>query len=252
VEQDHLQSLERGIALLRTFGSERPRQTVADAARATGFTRATARRILITLTRLGYARTDGRYFELTPKVLDIGYSFLASLNVGQIAQPFVEQLSECVDESVSVSVLDGTDVVYIARVPTKRIMTVSIGLGSRFPAFQTSMGRVLLAPLSDAEVVDIYERSDRRRVTEHTVASAAELLDRLADVRRDGWALVDQELEMGVRSIAAPIVDPQGRTVAALNIGTHAGRVDLDELNERFVPALITTSHDVSDAIARR
>lgn len=252
MEPDHLHSLERGLTLLRSFDAERPRQTVADAARATGYTRATARRILITLTNLGYARADGRYYELTPKVLDIGYSFLASMNVSQIAQPYLETLSERVAESVSVSVLDDTDVVYIARVPTKRIMTVAIGLGSRFPAFQTSMGRVLLAEHTDDEVRDVFCRSDRSRATDSTVVDVDTLLDRLTEVRAQGWALVDQELEIGVRSVAAPIRGAAGCALAAVNISTHAGRVELDTLHDEYLPALLDTSAQISDALAMR
>lgn len=249
---DFVQSLERGIAVLRSFDGEAPRQTLADVARATGLTRATARRLLLTLEHLGYARTDGKHFELTPRVLDIGYSFVASLNLTQIAQPYLEALSEEVAESVSVSVLDDTDIVYVARVPTKRIMTVAIGLGSRFPAYQTSMGRALLAEMPDDEVADVFERSDRVRRTEHTIADVASLLAALADVRRCGWAIVDQELEIGVRSAAAPIRSAAGRTIAAVNVSTHVGRTSIDELHERFVPNLVETANQISAALALR
>ena len=249
---DFVQSLERGIAVLRSFDGEAPRQTLADVARATGLTRATARRLLLTLEHLGYARTDGKHFELTPRVLDIGYSFVASLNLTQIAQPYLEALSEEVAESVSVSVLDDTDIVYVARVPTKRIMTVAIGLGSRFPAYQTSMGRAMLAELADDEIVDVFERSDHTRTTPNTVTSADELLEHIAAVRADGWCLVDQELEAGVRSLAAPIRDATGAAVAAVNVSTHAGRTDLAQIHEFFAPRLLATVTSISDALARR
>lgn len=249
---DHVQSLSRGLAVLCSFGAERPRQTVADVARATGLTRATARRLLLTLVDLGYVRSDGRSFELTPRVLDIGYSYVASLNLADIVQPYLEALSEQLGESTSVSVLDDTDIVYVARVPTKRIMTVAIGLGSRFPAFQTSMGRVLLADLPDADVAPIYARSDRHHVTERTVSDLAGLLRDLDDIRERGWSLVDQELEIGVRSVAAPIRDASGRTVAAVNVSTHAGRTTTETLTDEFVPALLSTAHQISAAIALR
>jgi IclR family pca regulon transcriptional regulator len=249
---DHVQSLERGIAVLRSFCAASPRQTLADVARATGLTRATARRLLLTLEGLGYARSDGRYFELTPRVLDIGYSYLASLSLNEIVQPFLEALSGSVDESSSVSVLDDTDIVYVARVPTKRIMTVAIGLGSRFPAFQTSMGRVLLAELADDEIADVYERSDRRSVTEHTVASIDQLLAKVHEVRAQGWALVDQELEIGVRSIAAPIRTGAGPAVAAVNVSTQVGRTAPSEISDVFLPALLTTAGQIGTALARR
>ncbi len=251
-DKNFVQSLDRGIAVIRSFSAESPRQTLADVARSTDLTRATARRLLLTLEELGYVRSDGKHFELTARVLDIGYSFVASLNVNDIAQPFLEALSETVHESSSVSVLDDTDIVYIARVPTKRIMTVAIGLGSRFPAYQTSMGRVLLAEMPDEDVVSVFERSNRTRVTERTVRSADSLLECLHDVRANGWAMVDQELEIGVRSIAAPLRDGSGTAIAAVNISTHVGRTSMNEVEERFLPRLIETADAVSDALAKR
>lgn len=249
---DFVQSLGRGIAVIRSFSSDAPRQTLSDVARASGLTRATARRLLLTLVELGYARTDGKIYELTPRVLDIGYSYLASMNLDQIAQPYIESFSEHVHESSSVSVLDDTDIVYVARVPTKRIMTVAIGLGSRFPAYQTSMGRVLLAELDDDEIVDVFARSTHDRITPHTVRSADELLAAIAVVRLHGWAMIDQELELGVRSVAAPIRDATGRAVAAVNVSTHAGRTDLAEIEDVFVPRLLATAKQISDALALR
>jgi IclR family pca regulon transcriptional regulator len=247
-----VQSLERGISVIRSFSADRPRQTLSDVARTTGLSRATARRLLLTLGELGYVRSLGRDFELTARVLDIGYSYLASVGLNDIVQPFLEAFSEAVQESSSVSVLDDTDIVYVARVPTKRIMTVAIGLGSRFPAYQTSMGRVLLAELDDAEVEAIFERSDRSRVTEHTVPTAAALLERLAEVRGNGWALVDQELEISVRSVAAPLRDAGGAAVAAMNVSTHAGRTGLDEVRDELLPRLLETAARISDALALR
>lgn len=249
---EYVQSLERGLAVIRSFSADQPRQTLADAARATGLTRATVRRLLLTLVELGYVRTDGKFYELTPQVLDIGYSFVSSLNVTDIAQPYLEAFSENVHESSSVSVLDDTDIVYVARVPTKRIMTVAIGLGSRFPAFQTSMGRVLLAELDDDEVREIYSRSNRSATTEFTVGDAAALVERLAQVRSEGYALVDQELEIGVRSVAAPLRNAAGDAIAAINVSTHVGRTDLDEIEAVFVPNLLETAAAISRALAMR
>lgn len=249
---DYVQSLERGISVIRSFSADTPRQTLSDVSRQAGLNRATARRLLLTLEQLGYVRSDGKYFELTARVLDIGYSFISSLNLTEIAQPYLERFSEDVHESSSVSVLDDTDIVYVARVPTKRIMTVSIGLGSQFPAYQTSMGRVLLAELSDEQVIDVFERSDRSRATERTVGSADELLDRLGRVRENGWALVDQELEIGVRSLAAPLRNAAGAAIAAMNVSTHAGRTDLDQVHDEFLPRLLETAGQINDALALR
>lgn len=249
---DFVQSLERGLAVIRSFSSDAPRQTLSDVARRTGLNRATSRRLLLTLVELGYARSDGKHFELTAKVLDIGYSYISSLDLTDIAQPHLEAFSEAVNESSSIAVLDDTEVVYIARVPTKRIMTVAIGLGSRFPAYQTSTGRVMLAELDDDDVADIFERSDRRGGTDRTVSSIDGLLRRLAEVRRCGWALVDQELEKGIRSLAVPIRDSTGGAVAAVNVSTHAGRTDLAQVHEAFLPRLLEAAERIGCELARK
>ncbi len=249
---EFVQSLSRGISVIRSFSADTPRQTLSDVARTTGLTRATARRLLLTLEELGYVRNDGRFFELTARILDIGYSYVASLNLNDIAQPFLESFSEAVRESSSVSVLDDTDIVYIARVPTKRIMTVAIGLGSRFPAYQTSMGRVLLAEQQDDDVMELFSRSDRSQTTEHTVVTGEALLEQLHAVRQQGWALVDQELEIGVRSLAAPLRDAAGTAIAAMNVSTHVGRTSLDELTAEFLPRLLDTASGISQALAMR
>lgn len=248
-----VQSLERGLAVIRAFDAEHPRLTLSEVARSTGMTRAAARRFLLTLVALGYVRHDGREFSLRPRVLELGYAYLSGQTLPELVVPHLETLVGKVNESSSVSVLDGDDVVYIARVPTKRIMTVAIGLGSRFPAFQTSMGRVLLADLPDATVADVFARSRRDHVTDRTVATVEALLRELAIVREQGWALVDQELEVGVRSVAAPITKGgAGRPLAAMNVSTHAGRTTLDEVREVFVPALVHTARSISEALARR
>lgn len=250
-QSNHVQSLARGLAVIRSFDVDNPDQTLSDVAKRTGLTRATARRLLLTLADLGYASTDGKRFSLTPAVLDIGYAYLSSLNIQQIAQPFLEALSEAINESVSVSVLDGTDVVYVARVPTTRIMTISLGLGTRLPAHCTSMGRVLLAELEDDEVTERLP-PDLDALTDRTITSLGRLLDELGAIREQGYALVDQELEIGVRSIAAPLRDASGRAAAAMNISTHAGRTTLAELRGHFVEHLLKTAGDISGALGKR
>ena len=246
-----MQSLERGLSVIRCFDAEYARLTLAEVAQRTGLTRATARRLLLTLEDLGYVSSNGRRFSLTPRVLDIGYAYLSSLDIEQIAQPYLEALSERVHESVSVTVLDGADIVYVARVPTKRIMTISLGLGSRLPAYCTSMGRVLLAELAPEDLGDALPQRLERH-TEHTVTSAAELAVVLKQVRAQGWALVDQELEMGLRSVAVALRDSSGRAVAAMNVSTHVARTPIEELYERFVPELVTTAGQISEALAKR
>jgi IclR family transcriptional regulator, pca regulon regulatory protein len=250
---EFIQSLERGLAVLSAFSTAHPRLTLSEAATLTGLSRATARRILHTFVALGYVRNDGRYFEPTPKVLDLGYAYLSSLQLGDIAQPTMEALSEQVNESVSLAVLDGCEIVYVARVPTKRIMSISLALGSRLPAFCTSMGRVLLAGLPPSELGDrLAVAGPLVARTALTVVSADALADVIAAVATDGFALVDEELETGVRSLAVPIRDRSGRVVAALNIGAQVGRVSLAEMHHDFLPLLLAAAAEISGRLAKR
>jgi len=202
-----VQSLERGLAVIRCFDADHPRLTLSEVAASTGLSRAAARRFLRTLVQLGYMRSDGSRFLLRPKVLELGYAYLSSMTLPEVAMPHLEQLVERVHESSSVSELDGDDVVYIARVPTKRIMTVSISVGTRFPAYATSMGRVLLAAQPDGWLAGYLAGVTLRGLTAHTITDPSSLEAELRKVRAQGWALVDQELEEGLRSIAAPIRD---------------------------------------------
>lgn len=248
---DYVQSLARGLAVIKAFDADNPRLTLSDVARATGLTRATARRFLLTLTELGYVRTDGSHFWLTPRVLELGYSYLSALSLPEVARPHLEALAGRVHESTSVSVLDGDDVVYVARVPVNRIMTVTITLGTRFPAYATSMGRVLLAGLPDRDLDGYLARAEFAPITGNTVRTVAQLRAELAEVRRNGYCIVDQELEEGLRSLAAPIRDASGAVVAAVNISTHAARYPLDTLRDTLIPALVATADAISSDYAR-
>jgi IclR family transcriptional regulator, pca regulon regulatory protein len=239
---EFVQSLERGLAVIRAFDADHPELTLSEVARQTGLTRAAARRFLHTLVNLGYMRSDGRRFALRPKILELGYAYLSSQSLPEVAAPHLEQLVEKVHESSSVSVLDGDEVVYVARVPTKRIMTVAIAVGTRFPAFATSMGRVLLAGQSDDWLDGYLASADLRALTRHTIADAAQLRTELRRVRRQGWALVDQELEEGLRSVAAPIRDADGRVVAAVNLSAHATRGTPEELLAELLDPLLRTA----------
>lgn len=239
---DHVQSLVRGLAVIRAFDAEHPEQTLSDVARATGLTRAAARRFLLTLVDTGYVRTDGRLFALTPRVLELGYSYLSSMGLPDIAAPHLESLVARVRESASVSVLDGPpdayDVVYVARVPTSRIMTVAITIGTRFPAYATSMGRVLLAALPGPDLRTYLAGLRPEALTEATLHDPVELCAVLETVRADGVCVVDQELEAGLRSIAVPVHDRSGRVVAAANVSTHASRRTADQLRADILPEL--------------
>ena len=248
---DNLQSLERGLAVLQVFSSEHPRLTLSEVARLTGITRATARRILLTLQHLGYVRVDGRLFFLTPRVLSLGFGYLSSLNLWDIAQPFMEELVEQTHESCSAATLDLPDIVYVARVPTRRIMTIALGIGSRLPAHATSMGRVLLADLPDEELDAYLSTGPFPTFTERTVVDPDELRASVRQARDQGWCLVDQELETGLRSISAPIRGADGRAVAALNVAAAAPRVGLDELRSTMLPRVLDTAEQISLAFSR-
>ncbi len=247
-----VQSLERGLSVIRAFDGEHPLMTLSDVSRRTGLTRATTRRVLLTLAALGYVATDGKQFELTPRVLDLGYAYVSSLHLPDIAQPFMEDLSERVHESVSVAVLDDDEIVYVARVPTKRIMAISLAIGSRLPAAWTSMGRVLLAQLDPAALGEFLRHTRHPPASARAITDVAGLTREIEAVRHQGYCLLDQELEDGIRSIAVPLRDGRGRTLAALNIGTHAARVTLRELRNDFLPALQRCALDINAQLARR
>jgi IclR family pca regulon transcriptional regulator len=246
-----VQALERGLAVLQVFSQEHPALTLSEVARLTGITRATARRILLTLERLGHVRSDGRRFMLTPRVLSLGWAYLASLDLWEVAHPLMQELVARTGESCSAASLDLPDIVYVARVPTRRIMSITLGVGTRLPAHPTSMGRVLLAGLPEAELDAYLDATPLERHTEHTVVDPARLRAALDGVRADGWALVDQELELGLRSVAAPLRDAGGTTFAALNLSAAASRVSTDDLRGRLLPPLLETAGEISTAVAR-
>src|SRR5690349_8858096 len=236
---DFVQSLERGLAVIRAFDAEHRELALSDVARATGLTRAAARRFLLTLVKLGYVNfADGR-FSLRPRVLELGSAYLSSLSLPEVAQPHMEELVATVNESSSISVLDDTDIVYVARVPTRRIMSITLAVGTWLPAYATSMGRVLLAALPDAELEGRLARVEIRPLTKRTVKDHEALRQILGVVRRQGYAVVDQELEEGLRSGAVPIRDASGAVVAALNVSVHASRTTMHALRtECIAPAL--------------
>ncbi len=233
-----VQSLARGLSVIRAFDADNPELTLSDVARRTDLTRAAARRFLRTLVSLGYVRTDGKLFALTPRVLELGYGYLSSLSLPEVVQPHLERLSREVDESVSAAVLDGSDVVYVARVPTRRIMSVRITIGTRFPAYATSMGRVLLAGMPRFERDAAVEASALEALTERTVTDPAALAKELDRVAEQGWSIVDGELEDGLRSVAVPLHDRRGAVVAAINVSTSATRDTVDRVREVYLPPL--------------
>ncbi|MFF4055697.1 IclR family transcriptional regulator C-terminal domain-containing protein [Streptomyces sp. NPDC001668] len=236
-----VRSLERGLAVIRAFDTDHPELSLSEVARTCGLTRAAARRFLLTLADLGYVRADGRSYRLTPRVLELGYSYLSSFSLAQLAEPHLEQLVDRTRESSSLCVLDGDDIVYVARVPARRIMTAAITVGTRFPAHVTSVGRVMLAHLPADELEVRLVRAELVALTTRTIVSADLLRAELERVRRQGYALVDQELEEGLRSIAAPVRDRGGEVVAAVNIPVQAGRTTLAAVRRDLLPALLET-----------
>jgi IclR family transcriptional regulator, pca regulon regulatory protein len=247
---EFVQSLERGLAVIRAFDADSPALTVSDVARITQLTRAAARRFLLTLVDLGYIRSDGRMFALTPRVLELGYAYLGSISLPEVALPHMERLVAEVHESCSVSVLDATDIVYVARVPTRRIMTVAITVGTRFPAYATSMGRVLLSGLDEAALEHYLSTTERHKLTPTTVTDPDALRSVIMQVRLDGWCLVDQELEVGLRSLAVPIHGAGGEVVAALNVSAPASRDSAEGARQALLPALQATAKAVSADLA--
>lgn len=238
IDRDHMLGLEKGLAVIACFDAVHRRLTIADAARMTGLTRATARRCLITLARIGYAETDGRFFALTPRVLKLGHAYLASTPLTALLQGALERLSEEIGESSSASILDGGEIVYVARAATRRIMSVGLAVGARLPAHCTSMGRILLAALPQEEARRRVEAMDRRAFTPRTLVGTEAIMARIAAARADGHAVVDQELEVGLASIAVPVCDCAGRTLAAINVGTQAARLPPDLLVRDLLPRL--------------
>ena len=237
-----VQSLQRGLAVIRAFDAEHPELTLSDVARSTGLPRAAARRFLLTLVELGYVRVDERRFRLTPRVLDLGHAYLSSLSLPDVALPYLRDLVGEIRESSSLCVLDGHHIVYVARVPADRIMSVSISVGTRFPAFATSLGRVLLAGQPRAWLERYLREADLTPLTQRTIATREELTAEIERVRVQGWAMVDQELEEGVRSLAAPIHDARGEVVASINMSVHASRWTLEQVKDRLLPRLLETA----------
>jgi IclR family pca regulon transcriptional regulator len=242
---DFVQSLDRGLAVIRAFGPDRDRLSLSEVARATGLTRAATRRFLLTLVKLGYVRNDGREFSLRPRVLELGYAYLSGLGMPEVAAPHLEELVAQVRESSSISVLDGHHIVYVARVPTKRIMTVAISVGTRFPAYCTSMGRVLLAGLSQDDLDRYLAEADLEPITARTVTDPDRLREIVKDVAKQGYAIVDQELEEGLRAIAAPIHGAGGAVTAAINVSAHASRVSMAAMRAELLPHMLETARRI-------
>lgn len=245
-----VQSLSRGLAIIRAFDRERPSMTLSQVAARTAVSRAVARRFLHTLASDGYVSTDGKYFRLTPKVLDLGYAYLSSLDLSQVAQPIMQEVVAATGESCSASVLDGTDIVYVARVAAGRIMQVGLSIGSRLPAFCSSMGRVLLASLPPEKLSRFFAVVKMRPYTPRTIVTEAALRQELRRVAAQGWAMVDEELETGLRSLSVPVRGRSGQVIAALNVSCHASAATPEQTVARCLPVLRAAAAKLSPGIS--
>lgn len=238
-QTDFMGGFAKGLAVIEAFSAEKSRLSISDAAEATGFDRATARRCLLTLADLGYATYDGKFFSLTPRVLRLGTSSLAAMPLPRIVQPLLDALSEEIGQSTSVSILDDWEIVYVARAAQRRVMSISLMPGSRLPAYCASMGRVLLAAQPDDAVQDVLRRHPPVRRTEHSLHKTSDIIKALDTVRRQGFAISDQELEIGLRSIAVPLYDSRNRVVAAINVGVAAVQKRAEDLKGLYHNKLI-------------
>ncbi len=243
-QRDYVQSLERGLAVILAFADRHPRMTLSEVAAATGLTRPPARRLLLTLQALGYVRSDGRSFSLTPRVLAVGYAYLDSLDLTAIAQPVLERIVSEAQEACTLATLDGTEVVYVSRHAVRRTSSLTLAIGTRLPAYASAMGHVLLADLAPADLRRYFDTAELLRLTSRTLTTAAALEERLRTVRAQGWAVVDQELDEGTRSIAVPVRGGDGRVFAALGLSSSARPVD--ELVEGFRPLLQSGAAEIS------
>lgn len=243
--RDYVQSLERGLAVIRSLGGSTG-LTLAEVAKITGITRAAARRFLLTLETLGYVGRSDTGFYLLPKTLELGYSYLASQSLAQIAQPHLQRLAKLLGESCSVLVLDRHSIIYVARVTVNRLVGANLSVGSSLPAYCTSAGRVLLASLPDADIRAYLREARFTKLTPKTIITAGALRKELERTRRQGWYLINEELEIGARAISVPLHDQSGRTVAALNVSCYAGRVQPETMIETFLPQMLATAKSIN------
>ncbi|MCS6763856.1 MAG: helix-turn-helix domain-containing protein [Candidatus Protistobacter heckmanni] len=237
--------------MIRTFSAERPAQPLSEVAEAAGLSRAGAPRVLLTLAGLGYVSSEGRIFRLTPKILDLCFAYLTSLPFWNLAEPVIEELVQQIHEICSASVLDGTDIVYVLRVPTHKIIAINLSIGSRLPAYCTSMGRVLLSGLAPEALDQVLSRSGLRKNTGRTIVDPGQLKAVIAETGRQGLAIVNQELEEGLISLSAPIRDRSGRIIAAMNVSGQANSSSPRQMLKTFLPPLLESSSRISAMLGR-
>lgn len=247
--RDYLQSLERGLSVILAFANQRPRQSLGELAEATGLSRPTVRRIVLTLEELGYVRAEGKRFALTPHVLALGNAYLSSVSLTEVAQPFMAELTKVTGQTCSLAALDGQEAMTLARIPTRRVLSVTLTTGSRLPAYATSMGRVLLAGLPEGELDAFIDNVEFAPLTPYTTTDPVRFREIVAEVREHGYALVDQELEEGVRSFSAPVRDHTGRVIASLSMSCATVHSSLDTIREQYLPEVVKSARDISERL---
>lgn len=248
---DFVEAIARGLDVIRAFQPRQQVMTLTEVATAAGLARPTARRILLTLAELGYVRACERGFALTPRVLDLGMSYVQSMGLWDVARPHMERLVAQTHESSSVAQIDGSDIVYVARVAVPKLITLAVNIGTRFPVLQTSLGKVLLADMDSGEVERVLATPSRSGITPCWQPDAAERDAVLREVRARGWALTDEHLAPGIRSVAAPLRDGSGHVIAALNVTVHAAETSIERLTEEYLPLLLPTAGAISADFAR-
>jgi IclR family pca regulon transcriptional regulator len=246
-DPNFMTSLARGLSVIQCFTHATSFLTVSQISQSTGFSRASVRRCLYTLTKMGLANSeDGRHFTLLPGILSLGHSYIFSMPLAKLVQPVLDRLSQDLRESCSIAMLDGHDVVHVAHSNVSRVLAVDLSMGSRLPAIYTSMGRVLLAHLPAKDLEAHLARAEFIAHTKHSITDVKGLRQALALVRRDGFAVVDQELEMGLCALAVPLRNAAGRVIAALNVGAPAQRVSVPDLENKFFPHLQAAAQELS------
>jgi IclR family pca regulon transcriptional regulator len=248
-ERNHILGLEKGLAVIECFDDNRQKLTISDAAKAVGLSRAAARRCLLTLNYLGYTDYDGKFFSLTPRTMRLGYAYLASTTIPQILQTYLENLCEEVSEACSAAILDGNEFVYVARAAVKRILAANVNVGKRLPIFCTSLGRVLLSGLDGDHAQKLLESIPRPAFTNYTKTDIEQIKMELVKVRADGYCLVEEELQLGLSSIAVPVFNSTGRMVAAMCISSQPARKSSQQMLEEFLPKLLRTQKLLSSIL---
>ena len=250
-DKEFMTTLAKGLAVLASFGEQRPAMTLSQAAAASSLSRATARRVLLTLAELGYVARNGRSFSLAPRILELGFAYLSTQSWIDRAEPLMKELSHALKESCSAAILQDTEIVYVARMPAPhRIMSTTIAVGTRLPAFHTSLGRIQLGFLADADLSERVARMNLVRHTPRTIVDPDAVVERIRSDHAQGYSIVDEELEQGLRALAVPIVTRSGENVGAINLSAHASRASRNDLRDKFLPRLNAIAREISRSLA--